>query len=165
MNLHEICNFMTTPSPKKTSFGGFDVISFEELSAQASNVQYCQIVKKALEMNTDCELPLYLHQYEALYAIAKGKDLLLCSPCGSGNTQVLDNAPLVAKMGFEIRKSLGESELKVNIQFKSLSLLIRSFLETAIIPNFNQSQYHTSLFKWFVEGKRDIDKPSISLLL
>ena len=41
----------------------------------------------------------------------------------------------------------------VNIQFKSISLLIRSFLETAIIPTLKHNQFHTSLYQWFVDGK------------
>ena len=51
----------------------------------------------------------------------------------------------------------------VNIQFKSLSLLIRSFLETAIIPKFKHNKFHTALFLWFVEGRRDMicpDRPA-----
>ena len=47
----------------------------------------------------------------------------------------------------------------VHVQYKSLSLLIRSFLETAANPNFSHNGYHVALFKWFVEGKRNIIKP------
>ena len=47
----------------------------------------------------------------------------------------------------------------VNVQCKSLSLLIRTFLETAIIPNFQQNQYHAALYMWHVEGRRDITNP------
>ena len=48
----------------------------------------------------------------------------------------------------------------IHVQYKSLALLIRSFLETAINPNFSHNGYHVALFKWYVEGKRDIIKPA-----
>ena len=46
-----------------------------------------------------------------------------------------------------------------NVKFKALSLMIRSFLETSIIPNFQHSQYHEALFCWHIEEKRDITCP------
>ena len=62
-----------------------------------------------LELNDDCEMSLYLHQYQALHALAEGKDVLLISPCGSGKTRVLLNAPGV-KMGFELKTSTKSQE-------------------------------------------------------
>ena len=49
-----------------------------------------------------------------------------------------------------------------NVQFKALSLLIRTFLESAIIPKFKHSQYHVALYLWHVEGRRDITCPHMS---
>ena len=47
----------------------------------------------------------------------------------------------------------------LHVQCKALSLLIRSFLETALLPNFLHSQYHEALYKWYVEEKRDLPHP------
>ena len=47
----------------------------------------------------------------------------------------------------------------VNIKFKALSMMIRSFLETAIIPSFEHNLLHTSLFLWHVEGKGELTIP------
>ena len=47
-----------------------------------------------------------------------------------------------------------------NVQYKALALLIRSFLETLIIPNFKHNKYHEALFSWYVEEKRNIVQPS-----
>ena len=47
----------------------------------------------------------------------------------------------------------------VNVECKALSLLIRSFLETALIPKFKNNKYHEALYKWHVEGKRDFVQP------
>ena len=47
----------------------------------------------------------------------------------------------------------------INVQFKALSMLIRTFLETAIMPKFVHNQYHVALFLWHVEGRRDITCP------
>ena len=38
-----------------------------------------------------------------------------------------------------------------NVQFKALSLLIRTFLESAIIPKFKHNKYHVALYLWHVE--------------
>ena len=48
----------------------------------------------------------------------------------------------------------------VNVQYKAMSLMIRSFLETALLPNFHHNQYHEALFMWYVEDKRDIACPA-----
>ena len=48
----------------------------------------------------------------------------------------------------------------LNVQFKAISLSIRSFLETAIIPNFQHNLLHVSLYLWHVEGRRDIVCPT-----
>ena len=47
----------------------------------------------------------------------------------------------------------------VNIKYKSLSMLIRSFLETAIDSRYRHNEYHVSLYQWYVEKKRDIVQP------
>ena len=73
--------------------------------------KFAEIVKKALEVNDDLDTELYLHPYQALYALAQGKDVILSSPCGSGKTRVLQNAPLVAKLGFDLIDG-GEKDAK-----------------------------------------------------
>ena len=52
-------------------------------------------------------------------------------------------------------RKLGSLSL-ADVQYKALSLLIRTFLETSIIPNFTHNQYHVALFLWHVDGRRDI---------
>ena len=77
-------------------------VSINELGVLSRKDKFVDVIRKALDDNRDGEVPLYLHQYEALYALAKGYDVLLCTPCGSGKTRVLENAPLVAKLGFDL---------------------------------------------------------------
>ena len=48
----------------------------------------------------------------------------------------------------------------IHVQCKALSLLIRSFLETALIPTFQHNQFHKALYMWHVEDRRDIACPS-----
>ena len=47
----------------------------------------------------------------------------------------------------------------INLKYKSLSLLIRSFLETSVISKYKANSYHVSLYQWFVEERRDIELP------
>ena len=47
----------------------------------------------------------------------------------------------------------------INVQDKTLSLLIRTFLETSIMPNFTHNQHHVALFLWHVDGRKDISCP------
>ena len=47
----------------------------------------------------------------------------------------------------------------VSVQYKAQALLTRSFLESALIPKFNHNRYHTALYKWYVEGSRDLTQP------
>ena len=103
MNLATICNKIASvlqivEESEKT----FETVSMEELGRKSESDKYAEVVKQALEQNSDIETELYLHQYQALYALAEGKDVILSSPCGSGKTRVLENAPLVAKLGFEL---------------------------------------------------------------
>ena len=39
--------------------------------------------------------------------------------------------------------------------------MIRSFLETALMPDFKRNFYHEALFCWYVEDKRDIPCPAL----
>ena len=50
----------------------------------------------------------------------------------------------------------------VNLQYKALSLMIRNFLETALNPAFQANKYHSALFSWYVDNKRDITCPAPS---
>ena len=84
----------------------FQTVSMKELSDLSNNDKYAEVVKIALEKNSDITFDLYLHQFEALYNLARGNDVLLISPCGSGKTRVLENAPLVVKLGFELRSEI-----------------------------------------------------------
>ena len=80
-----------------------ETLSMKELAKMARSDKYAEVVETALTLNSDLKPDLYLHQYKALYSLANGNDVLLISPCGSGKTRVLENAPLVAKLGFELR--------------------------------------------------------------
>ena len=105
MNLDEICTLMKTAGEIIKEHEGFEIISSEELETRAFNDKYSAAVKKALEINSDSESPLYKHQFEALYALSEGQDVLLITPCSSGKTRVLENGPEVVKLGFELRSS------------------------------------------------------------
>ena len=47
----------------------------------------------------------------------------------------------------------------VHVQYKALSLLLRTFMETAVIPKYKHNQYHVALYLWHVEGRRDLTCP------
>ena len=49
----------------------------------------------------------------------------------------------------------------VHIESKSLALLIRSFLESAVNPTFRRNKYHEALFKWHIEHDRSIPNPGL----
>ena len=51
-----------------------------------------------------------------------------------------------------------------HVQFKAQALLTRSFLETAVHPNFLHSLYHTSLYRYHVLQHRDPPGPGLSPL-
>ena len=93
----------------------FDNVSLEKLSELGKSDEYAGVVERALVSNSDFEVDLYLHQYLALYELAKGNDVLLIYPCGSGKTRVMENAPQVVKFGFEVRtgKSIKENPLGI----------------------------------------------------
>ena len=48
----------------------------------------------------------------------------------------------------------------LHLQSKALSLLITSFLESTIIPKFQNSLYHHDLYNWNIEEVRTIPAPS-----
>ena len=105
MNLDEICTLMKTAGAIIKEHEGFEIISPQDLETRALNDKYSAAVKKALEINSDSESPLYKHQFEALYALSEGQDVLLITPCSSGKTRVLENGPEVERLGFELRSS------------------------------------------------------------
>ena len=45
-----------------------------------------------------------------------------------------------------------------NIKYKGMALLIRSFLETAVNPQFIRNHYHNALFRWQVGSARGSDE-------
>ena len=47
----------------------------------------------------------------------------------------------------------------INIKAKALAGLIRSFLETACMPKYNQSLYHQLLFRYHVVGEELVEDP------
>ena len=46
----------------------------------------------------------------------------------------------------------------LNVKIRALAILIRTFLETAVIPTFKHSLFHSILFRYHVLGE-DIDNP------
>ena len=111
MNLETICAKVMEGGAVGESEVKFESLSMEEIRIKSESDRFAKVVLKALEANGDNECDLYLHQYRALYALAEGKDVLLISPCGSGKTRVLNNAPVVAKLGYEL---CSEVESEVN---------------------------------------------------
>ena len=83
------------------NIGAIDMKHIGEL--EVSTDPYDQIVLEALKINKDHLYPLHVHQYRALYALSKGKDVLLISPCGSGKTRSLINGLHASR---KIRKEL-----------------------------------------------------------
>ena len=49
-----------------------------------------------------------------------------------------------------------------HVRFKSLAILIKSFLETAISPHFICNQFHNALYRWHVLGDTSITDPGHS---
>ena len=47
----------------------------------------------------------------------------------------------------------------VNLRFKALAEMIRSFLETALIPNFRRNLFHSALYQWYILENHDIPNP------
>ena len=47
----------------------------------------------------------------------------------------------------------------VNVKYRAMAELIKSFLDTAINPNFKRNIYHQALYNWHVEGVRTIPDP------
>ena len=87
----------------------------EELAEKSFSDEFANVVKVALVNNSDCEQDLYVHQYLDLYELAKGKGVMLIYPCGSVKTRVLKNAPLVAKLRFELRSGKEISKIPLGI--------------------------------------------------
>ena len=110
MDLEDVCSKVSEAGEELRKKMTFEIISMQELSMLAQSDEFAMIIKTVLELNDDCEMSLYLHQYQALHALAEGKDVLLISPCGSGKTRVLLNAPGVVKMGFELKTSTKSQE-------------------------------------------------------
>ena len=43
-------------------------------------------------------------------------------------------------------------------KYKGMALLIRSFLETAVNPQFIRNHYHNALFRWHILGDTNLSK-------
>ena len=86
MDLDELCSMLACAGNVNVGqvLEPLGCVSFQDLAAYAVTDKYSAAVKETLELNCDCEFPLYIHQYQALYALAEGKDVLLITPCGSG---------------------------------------------------------------------------------
>ena len=47
----------------------------------------------------------------------------------------------------------------INVKYRAMAELIKSFLDTSINPLFRKNVYHQALFSWHVEDKRSIPDP------
>ena len=47
----------------------------------------------------------------------------------------------------------------VNVKYRAMAELIKSFLDTAINPTFRRNIYHQALFHWHVDNLRRIPDP------
>ena len=50
----------------------------------------------------------------------------------------------------------------INIKYRAMAELIKSFIDTAINPKFKQNIFHNALYKWHVEENREIPNPGPS---
>ena len=48
-----------------------------------------------------------------------------------------------------------------NVKVKALSLLIKTFLETALSDKFQKNLFHEAIFRWYVLKERDLVKPML----
>ena len=55
----------------------FELLTMKELEEKSKSDEYADIIREALIINSDCLNDLYLYQYEALHALARGSDVLL----------------------------------------------------------------------------------------
>ena len=49
----------------------------------------------------------------------------------------------------------------LNVKYKAMAGLIRTFLETVCNPNFKHSLYHELLFRYYVMDERNLDGPGL----
>ena len=47
----------------------------------------------------------------------------------------------------------------VNVKYRAMAELIKSFLDTAINSKFKRNLYHHALYRWHIEDDRDIPNP------
>lgn len=161
MNLDEICQSLSAAGKPNALCESFEVISAEEIHIRAKSDPFSNVIKKALEVNFDSKIPLYLHQYDALRALAEGKDVLLISPCGSGKTRVLKNAPMVAKLGFEFRSSIGESDLpNPKTPLGIVCCPLSAIMEDKIRDQENSGML--SMYGGYKTGRKDLEAASSS---
>ena len=50
----------------------------------------------------------------------------------------------------------------INIKYRAMAELIKTFIDTAINPKFNRNIYHNALYEWNIEGNREIANPGVS---
>lgn len=115
MNIEEIASKMAEAGTVREGCAGFEKVTMKDLDDLSEIDKIADVVKKALMVNSGCECDLYVHQYEALYALARGCDVMLITPCGSGKTRVLQNAAVVVKFGIQLRsgKELDKNPLAI----------------------------------------------------
>ena len=90
-----------------------------------SQDKYDNILFEALKSKGDLQYPLYKHQYDALYNLALGNDVLLIQPCGKGKTRVEVVGPEVVRRGFNFRGSnLDESQNKCVVLCPLSSIIV-----------------------------------------
>jgi superfamily II DNA helicase RecQ len=76
----------------------FEQVDFQILEERALTDNDIKTVLVALKLNNDAEIPLYLHQLEAMISLSQLKDTIVISPCSSGKSRIIDNAPLIIKL-------------------------------------------------------------------
>ena len=84
MDLVEIKSKISSSGSPIDSEMKFETLSFDELKTRSEIDGFAKVVLKALLLNSDSEIPLYIHQFQALHTLAQGKDVLLTTACGSG---------------------------------------------------------------------------------
>ena len=147
----------------KASFAGSRKLNCDELQEKVRGIismwrggKFMPLVQRSLSVNCFClskvwfrsaTLPLRVCDFQKINSLIKS--WVYADQLEKPNELIL----------YRNRKQGGLGLL--NIKFKSLSLLIRTFLESSINPKYIHNEYHEALYKWFVMEDKSINRPVV----